>query len=287
MRTQLALLVVLASACLPNAIAGAYVARTASERTPYYGWFRADLPAPDGGYAERFERVGARLDEVGCEALGQRQGDAGRPIWVLVHGVGGEGPEMRGALPLLMEAQPASIFMFRWAPWEQRDVLVSQLAGGLSRLARCIPHAAGRTVVIAHSAGGVLASLAMSHVVAPRQAPEPWLVLLTVASPLSGAVSGPLRDGDPDLMFFMDLGIQPTYPKATAGVRVLHLRTRPPADVEMTALLGHVPNDARVGVPGALQLELPATLSHADALVYVAGRLSSGAFDPWCEAPAP
>jgi hypothetical protein len=249
-----ALLAMLYCGCIPQAVVGAYVARRASEDTGLFGWFRAGRTA-DGTYSGGYQRVGDRLDEVGCADLGRGQGEGGQPIYVLVHGVGGEGLEMQRTSALLMAARPASIFAFRWVPWNEREALVSELSGGLSRLAWC-GNAERRIVVIAHSAGGVLASLAVGHVVPPRGVHDGWLMLLTVSAPLAGTLSGPLRERDPELLFFFDLGSAQPYSKPAAGVRVLHLRTQAPADREMAPMLGHVPNDAGVGVPGALQVDL-------------------------------
>ncbi len=253
------------SSCTPRAIAAVYVARAASNGSGAFGWFAAR--------GEELVRVGAELDSSACPASA-----AGAPTYVVVHGLGGDGVETRRTLELLRRARPAGVFLFRWFPWSSRDALVSQLSRGVSTLGWC-----GTTpvVVLAHSAGGVLASLAAARVVAPPTAPPGWLTVVTVASPLAGTVAPARRDDQQLLMFFLDLGTATHYPAPARGVRVLHLRTSPPADPDMAAFLGHAPNDVGVGVPGARQIDLPRALTHSGAMVYVGRRLADGSFARW------
>lgn len=263
------------------ALAGCVKRAPATPLEPQYGWFRADLLPEGDAYEKRFARIAARLEAVDCGELAALQRDATQPIYVLVHGAGGENVEMHRTVPLLVAAKPAAVLMFRWTPWDTRDALTARFAGGLSHLARCVPGAPGRIVVIAHSAGGVLVSLAAGRLVPPDGAPASWLMLLTVAAPLAGAF--PLPDNGPEPSFMWDLASTPRYPPPAKGVRVMHLRTQVSGDTQMTPIIGHPPNDPRAGVPGAPQLDLPATLTHAGALVYVARRLVDGSFARWAE----
>ncbi len=265
----LAVAAVCGSACFPRAALGAYVARTASEASGAFGWFVADAAAP-GGFAPR----GNDLDAVECPP------STTQAIYVLVPGVGGDSPEVQRTVPLIASSSPGAVLVFRWAPWDERDALVARLADGLSVVAECMP---ASLIVVAHSSGGVLASLAAGRVKGPRGAAQPWLTVITVASPLAGAVVGRQRDSTEDLMFYFDLGLAPKYPRPAPGVRVVHLRTQAPADREMKPLLGHSPNDTRVGVPGARHVDLPRSLTHAGALVYVARRLADGTFEQWLD----
>jgi hypothetical protein len=173
--------------------------------------------------------------------------------------------------------------MFRYGAFEPRDTLADQLAAGISELARCVPGGAGRMLVLAHSAGGVLSSLAAAKLKPPPGADGDWLTVLTVASPLAGtnSVFSPSdRPQNPPLM--MELGSTVfTYPPSVPGVRVVHLRSSEKSDGFMRESRGHHPNDPKVGVPGAPQVDLPEELDHTQALVYVAKTIADGTWKEW------
>jgi hypothetical protein len=251
-------------------VASGCFTRTIAERMGVSGWFRADRPSDS--YKGRFEKF--QVDGA-CPAV---RDDTSKPIVVLVHGVGGDGPEMEQVLPPLAEWQPPAIFMLRWVPWDDRDLVRDRLAAGISRIADCARE--HRVLVIAHSAGGVITSHAASKIVVSDRAPvELW----TVASPLAGTVR---RAGNPDgkaeATLMLDLGSRITqYPEAAPGVTVKHLRTQAPADHIMEPSGDLMPNDPKIGVPGAPQYDLPAQLTHEGALVYVVQQLTSGADAPW------
>jgi len=266
----------LLAGCAPHALAVPFVARAASDASGHFGWF---LAAGDGT-AVRLEGLG---EHPACDRL-QPPGEGGRTVYVIVHGLGGDGPETQAAVRTLLGARTAHVFVFRWFPWGERHVLVDRLARGLSRLAECGDAGPGRIVVVAHSAGGVLASLAAARVTPPAAAPDGWLTVLTVAAPLSGAVRGPASDDHDDLMFLFDLGAEPHYAAAARGVSVVHLRTQAPADDEMEPRFGHAPNRRLAGVPGARRVDLPPGLSHSDALLFVARRLAADTLFGWVAA---
>lgn len=254
------------------------------------GWYRADKPPPEeDAYDARFETIVLSSDGP-CDPVTARQGEASHPVIVLVPGIGGDGAEMRKALPLVMGAKPASVFMFRYGPFEQRDALAEQLAVGISRLAACIPDGAGRILVLAHSAGGVLASHAVSRVKPPESYRGDWLTLLTVASPLAGTDRVPPGRNTPEQRpLMLELGIKITeYPKPVFGVHVVHLRSSAESDEFMRPSGTHQPNDPAVGVPGAPQIDLPVKLDHSEALVFVAKKIGDGSYKEWLSrAPGP
>jgi len=243
-------------------VASGCFTRRIAERAGRAGWFqvREDRLQPAG------------FDYPGCPVL---FGDASKPLVVLVHGIGGEGPEMAQSLPLL---RGWDTFMLRWVPYDDRDEVAQRLAEGVTRLSGCAP---GRQlVVIAHSAGGVVASHAASRV---KLGPGSTLDVWTVASPLAGTVR---RAGNPDgraeAVLMLDLGSRMTwYPAAASGVSVKHLRTSAPADHIMKPVGDLLPNDPKIGVPGAPQLELPEGLDHGGALVWVVGALTDGRAAAW------
>jgi len=121
----------------------------------------------------------------------------------------------------------------------------------------------------------------------PSDAPDGWVTVLTVASPLAGTVSrSGNAGGAEEATVMLDLGSAiAAYPEAARGVRVLHLRTQYPADSVMKPSLGRTPNDPSIGVPGARQVNLPDTLNHMTALHYVAERVADGTWVQWLDSP--
>jgi predicted alpha/beta hydrolase family esterase len=261
------------------------LATRVAQRAGVSGWFRADLqPKTADGYKERFAPVDLDEPTFPCGELTARERDGSTPIIVLVPGVGADGPEMHVALSTLMARPPASVFMFRWLMYDERDQIAKRLADGVTRLAECLPDSDGRILVVAHSAGGVLASYAVSHVqLPPLSARGPWVTVLTVASPLAGKMTfQPPPSGRQEKMFMLDLGTRITaYPPPARGIRVVHLRTHSPADPMMDPVADLVPNDPAVGVPGAPQLDLPGGLDHPGALEYVVTEISNNRWLGW------
>src|SRR5688572_16584298 len=123
------------------------------DRSDRHGWFRLHEVGQKGSYNDRFERLGGFLDQVPCAEIAKEHGDPAKPIFIILHGAGGEGPEMKKSVPLLVDSRPAAAYALRWSPWDRRELLVSQVATGVSRIAECVPGSQGRVVVIAHSAG--------------------------------------------------------------------------------------------------------------------------------------
>ncbi len=201
----------LSSGCFTRAIA---------EQVGLSGWFRADLtPKSPDVYRERFLPLPLVDPGFDCGELVRRVRDPSSPIVVLVPGIGGDGPEMVSALATLMQTPPASIFMFRWVPYDERDAITRRLAEGISRLAECLPGSEGRLLVVAHSAGGVAASFAVSRIHLPASTQKvPWVTVLTVASPLAGTVPrAPNAEGKEALAFVLDLGTSiPVYPRSAS-----------------------------------------------------------------------
>ena len=80
----------------------------------------------------------------------------------------------------------------------------------------------------------------------------------------------------------LDFGTRITeYPVAPTSVATVHLRTQYPGDQVMKPKDGLAPNDPAVGIPGARQVDLPATLTHDEALVYVAQKIADGTWREW------
>jgi hypothetical protein len=247
------------------------------------GWFRADRqPSQEELYDERFEAIAMAADGP-CDPVRARLGEAPAPIIVLVPGVGGDGDEMRKSVPALMKAKPASMFMFRYDPFWQVGELSDLLASGLSRLSECVPEGAGRIIVLAHSGGGLISSFAVSQVKPPKDVEGTWLTLITVASPLAGTgripVVKPVQKQR--LMRVLGMNNDEPFPEAAKGVRVVHLRSSAKSDGYMRPAGEHLPNDPKVGSPGAPHYDLPEELDHGQALVYVAKKVGDGSYVEW------
>jgi pimeloyl-ACP methyl ester carboxylesterase len=245
--------------------------RSIAEKMGVSGWFRCDAPAAT--YGARFSPVDLTDPRAACPAVAA----VDRPIIVLVHGVGGDGPEMEQAVQKLAAWHPAGIFMVRWVPYDERDAIVARIAAGVSRLAQCWPQQP--IVVVAHSAGGVVTSRAAAQM----KAGDVPIDVLTVASPLAGTVRrAGNADGAQEAAMMLDLGSRiASYPVAAPAVHVVHLRTHAPADHVMQAAGDLVPNDPKIGVPGAPQVDLPDTLGHSEALDFVVEALIAGRAQAW------
>jgi hypothetical protein len=265
----LLLVLLLASASCKGPVAIAHALGTA-------GWAQIDRPGSKSAsrYKEHFTLAPLESGQPpSCDAMGLAEHG---PVFVLVHGIRGDGEEMEDAVPIIAKAKPAGLFMFRWMPFEKLGPISDGLALGISRLLVCRP--GEEVVVVAHSAGGVVTSIAASKVVVPTGAKEGAVKVMTVASPLAGTMRRPRHeDGRAETHFILDLGTRfEAYQAAAPGVQVVHLRSQYPADSVMKPQEDFSPNDPRVGVPGAPQIDLPAELSHVGALTFVARQLADG-----------
>lgn len=277
----LGLVVLLAASC-----AGLLGPVAISHAAGWSGWFTARIDAGETGapdtksrYLGRFADLPLGLSTPPCDEVRARVQYPGRPFVVAVHGVEGDGPEWWPAMPVLAAARPAALLMFRWVPYDERDPITLGLAVGVSRLLECAGDLASGLVVLAHSAGGIVASYAASRIAVPASWGDKPVVIVTVASPLAGTVDRARNtDGRAEAKFILDLGSAiSSYPAAARGVTAVHLRTQYPADGVMKPTAGgHRPNEPGIGVPGARELEVPADVGHVPALAWAAEELASG-----------
>lgn len=195
----------------------------------------------------------------------------GAPVTVAVHGWFGAGPEWEASLASL----PGDVWFYRWSPFQAGEDIFAGLAEGLAALDDC-----GRPVyVLAHSAGGVVASKSSGRFAAP----EAPITVLTVASPIGGiGLKDPVAE--PEGPFARHFGERiEDYAAPPEGVRVLHLRTSPASDPFSRVRKGHDP--VAVRVPGATVVDLPVELGHDASLVWVAERLGDGRWAAWLDQP--
>lgn len=202
-----------------------------------------------------------------CPAL---DGAAPGPVVVLLPGIGGDVSNVREVHDVLGELTPRAVLTFRWAAYEETATLLSRFSIGLNRLAACSEPGVP-VLVLAHSAGGVLASLAANRITADAR-----VVVVTVASPLGGVDrASPRADRLSYRPFALELGTKLLrYPAPAKGVQFVHVRTHPEGDEVMTpAPSGHRPDDPRAVVPGALEHALPEHVSHEASLLLAAQTL--------------
>ncbi len=202
--------------------------------------------------------------------------EATGPIVAVVHGIGGDVPNVSEVHASLASLSPRALLAFRWAMYEKTDALVARFSGGLNRLVTCTGGSVP-IVVLAHSAGGVIASLAANQLEPPSDSERPVVVVVTIASPLGGVDRASSRaEWFSKKPFALELGGKIfRYPAPPQGVQYVHVRTSPKADAVMQpAPSGHRPDDPRAVVPGARQHELPEHVGHDDALLWAVRALT-------------
>lgn len=227
----------------------------------------ADEPlAQRGGIGHRLS-----LEPAGeCPPLGE-EGN----VVVLVHGIRGQTENVLEVRDVLAALEPAAMLSFHWSALEESKGLIRRLTEGLNHLVECTPR--GRTIVVfAHSAGGVLASMAAAKVRIESGAGTE-LVVVTVASPLAGAGYSSWRlKLLPIKPFAITMsGKLERYTAPASGIRVVHVRTHAAGDhVMRETASGHRPNDPSAVVPGAILHDLPEHVGHDDALLWAARALT-------------
>jgi pimeloyl-ACP methyl ester carboxylesterase len=231
------------------------------------GWFRID-PRNGPFYGGWLSPSPLSGDMPPCESLTSHLTAGDHPLYVFVHGYGGDNGEWHAIPTLLESTHPAAMFMFRWSANGNREQTESLLAAGVSHLLACFAGRAHPVLLLAHSAGGLVASYAQSRIIVPAGATLPAVYVVTVASPLAMSQT-------------MSLG---TLPAEAKGVRVAHLRTSYPADPHMKPDDGRLPNDPSVGVAGARQIDLPPDVNHDGSILYAAQRFADGTWKEWFDA---
>lgn len=250
---------------------------TSSRSTGRDGWSVLARPGAlpqHRRYATRFDALTIE-PKLECSRLHEAaDAEPDAPVLVVVHGLGGAGPEWDDALSMLQRSHPAATYVYRWESLERREEILRRLTLGLDSLAGCLHR---RIIVLAHSAGGILSSLAASKVELPA---DVQLEVVTVASPLAGTMARP-EEKSPFFLFDLGSRLAP-YQPASDNVKVVHLRTSWPADRWMKPGRDGVKPSA-ASVPGATVVDLPDELSHVGALLWVANRISRDGWDHWLD----
>ncbi len=201
--------------------------------------------------------------------------EGGGPVVVLVHGMGGETANADEVVEELGGLEPAAVLSFRWGALEETGELVERFAGTLVGLTRCLTRGQ-QLVVVAHSAGGVLASLAAERLHEGQWSSSGRHVVLTVASPLAGMGYSSWRTRLlPAKPFLLTVGGKlERYAAAPAHVSFFHLRTHAAADPVMRpARAWHWPDAPEAVVPASTEYALPVDVGHDEALLWAAREL--------------
>jgi hypothetical protein len=197
-----------------------------------------------------------------------------RAVVVLVPGILGYGWEWNGAQVALAADPTLLAVTWDWQPWNSLAHSARQLAQHLQALDDHLPLPV-RLVVLAHSAAGLVAVEAASHLRVRREV-ELW----TVGSPFAGMGLGV---APPDLShspFAIALGSAFTFwPPLPPRVRLRIFQTRAD-DPVMRVRLGHDPGN-RASLPRPAQLTwLPREVGHNVALGWICERLVASLRDP-------
>ena len=147
-----------------------------------------------------------------------------------------------------------------------------------------MPWVDGHLLVVAHSAGGLVVAYGATRLDIPKRARTgPALYVMTVAAALAGMDDHPPNPGarpKPASCSTSETHMT-EYPVAPMSMASVHLRTQYPGDQVMKPTAQHAPNDPKVGIPGARQIDLPARLTHGGARKYVAEKIADGTWRAW------
>jgi hypothetical protein len=193
-------------------------------------------------------------------ALPRPRRDASR-LFVLVPGVLGYGWEWDGAVKALRHSQDADFFVFWWEPWSSLRRASDELHDTLERALYTSPPSVKKIVVVAHSAGGMVAAHALAHLIVP---PGRQLLLVTIGTPFAGMMGPPFSIDDP-LDSPVMIGIMGTfrrYPKPPPGVSVVEYVTSWPADPVMQPRYGHEVAPPNIGPRGARRISVDPHFDH-------------------------
>lgn len=182
-------------------------------------------------------------------------------LFVLVPGVLGYGWEWDGAVRALRQSRDADFFVFWWEPWKSLRRAASDLHDTLERALYTSPPSVKKVVVVAHSAGGMVAAHALAHLVVP---PGRRLLLVTIGTPFAGMKGPPMSIDDP-LDSPVMIGIMGTfrrYPAPPPGVSVVEYVTSWPADPVMQPRYGHQVAPPDIGPLGARRIPVDPHFDH-------------------------
>jgi len=185
-------------------------------------------------------------------------------LFVLVPGLLGYGWEWDKPVARLRATPKVDFVVFWWEPWGSVDRAARELDDVLWRAMVSAPPSVREIVVVAHSAGGLVAA----HAVGRLPSPPRKLTLVTIGAPFAGMHICPWSEVDilhAPLMLSV-AAVYHRYPPPPAGVDVIEYVTAWPADPVMQPHWGTTPSRSDVGPAGARRIEVDPKLDHNDVI---------------------
>jgi pimeloyl-ACP methyl ester carboxylesterase len=181
-------------------------------------------------------------------------------LFVLVPGLLGYGWEWDAPVARLRATPKVDFVVFWWEPWGSVDRAARQLDQVLWNALTAAPPSVREIIVVAHSAGGLVAA----HAVGRLPSPPRKLTLVTIGAPFAGMHICPWSEVDvlhAPLMLSV-AAVYHRYPPPPPGVEVLEYVTAWPADPVMQPHWGTAPSRSDVGPAGARRIEVDPKLDH-------------------------
>jgi hypothetical protein len=193
-----------------------------------------------------------------------------RREFVLVPGVLGYGWEWDGAVAALERAPATDFFVFWWEPWASLKRSSEELRAVLQ--AAVLQPGIDELVVVAHSAGGMVAAYAVSSLAVP---PGRSVKVVTIGTPFAGMMGPPFSLDDPvrsPAMIAM-MGTFLHYPDLPSRVEFIEYVTSWPSDPVMQSRYGHEVAPPSVGPRGARRIPVDPKLDHNKTVALVVEQL--------------
>ena len=185
-------------------------------------------------------------------------------LFVLVPGLLGYGWEWNEPVARLRAAPRTDFVVFWWEPWGSVMRAARELDQVLARVLAAAPPSVREVVVVAHSAGGLVAA----HAIGELPPPSRKLTLVTVGAPFAGMHICPWSEVDvlhAPLMLSVAAKYH-DYPPPPPGVQIIEYVTSYPADPVMHPYWGRSAAPPDVGPPGARRIEVDPKLDHNHVL---------------------
>lgn len=185
-------------------------------------------------------------------------------LFVLVPGLLGYGWEWNEPVARLRATPHTDFVVFWWQPWGSVLRAARELDAVLERALRSAPPSVREIVVVAHSAGGLVAAHALGMLAPPARK----LTLVTVGAPFAGMHICPWSEVDvlhAPLMLSVAAKYH-DYPPPPPGVDVIEYVTSYPADPVMHPYWGRSAAPPDIGPAGARRIEVDPKLDHNHVL---------------------
>ncbi len=194
-----------------------------------------------------------------------------RTVYLIVPGILGYGWEWDDAVTAIAATPRTELVVFEWDPWGSFQRAGHELAGTIDSVMRDGRNVS-RVVVVAHSAGGMIAGFALPRILVP---PDRRVDIVTIGAPFAGMKAMPVTMDDPIRSpgFFAIVGTFTRYPSTPANVRMVSFVTSYPADPVMNPLFGHLPADPNVSPGGAKRIPVDPKENHNFIVAKIVRRL--------------